>query len=100
LRQGELAALEDRSTRGDVELQPVDAEDTRSGGGVEPPHDRPDPRNELAQAVRLDEIVVRAELQADDPVDLLASCADDDDRHPRPLAQPPADLETVDVRKP
>jgi hypothetical protein len=47
----------------------------------------------------LDHIVVRAELEPDHAVDLLPACAHDDDRDARALAQPPADLETVDVRQ-
>ena len=52
---------------------------------------------QLAQAVRLDDVVVGAELEADDAVDLLAARGDDDDRHARALAQAAADLEAVDV---
>ena len=58
-----------------------------------------DPRDELAEAVRLDHVVVGAELEPDDAVDLLAAGGDDDDRDARALAQPPADLEAVDVRQ-
>ena len=60
----------------------------------------PDPCEELAEAERLDDVVVCAELQADDPVDLLALGGDDDDRHVGAGAQQPADLGPVDVGEP
>ena len=58
-----------------------------------------DAGEELAEAVRLDHVVVGAELETHHPIDLLAAGGDDDDRHARALAQPPADLEAVDVRQ-
>ena len=45
------------------------------------PQDRPDPRHELARAERLDDVVVGAELEADDAVGLLAAGGEHDDRH-------------------
>ena len=60
----------------------------------------PDPCEELAEAKRLDDVVVSAELQTDDPVDLLALGGDDDDRHVGAGAQQPADLGSVDVGEP
>ena len=64
------------------------------------PRDGPDPRHELAQAERLDEVVVGSELEADDAVDLLAARRDDDDRHVAARPQLTADGEAVDVRQP
>ncbi len=58
---------------------------------------RTDPRNELAEAERLDDVVVGAELEADDPIDLLALGGDDDDRDVRAGAQLAADRESVDI---
>ena len=43
--------------------------------------DRVDAEQELAHAERLDDVVVRAELEADDPVDLFGFRGDHDDRH-------------------
>ena len=61
-----------------------------------PPRHGTDPREQLAEPERLDEVVVRAQLEADDAVDLLAARRDDDDRHVRRGAQAPADLEAVE----
>ena len=62
--------------------------------------DRSDARDELAQPERLDEVVVRAELEPDDSVDLFASRRDDDDRDRRARPQLAADLEAVHVGQP
>ena len=43
-------------------------------------HDRPHARDELAGAERLHDVVVGAELEAHDPVDLLAASGEHDDR--------------------
>ena len=59
-----------------------------------------DARDQLAQPERLDDVVVRAELEPDHPVRLLAARGDDDDRHVGPLAHAPADVEPVGVGKP
>jgi hypothetical protein len=52
--------------------------------------DGADPRHQLAQPERLDDVVVGAELEQDHPVDLLAARRHHDDRHvaacPQPLA--------------
>ena len=53
---------------------------------------------QLAEAERLDDVVVGAELEPDDPVDLLALGGDHDDRDARAGAELPADREAVDVR--
>ena len=62
--------------------------------------DGPDPRDELAQPERLDDVVVRAELEPDDAVDLLALRRDHDDRHVRAGPQLAADREAVDIGQP
>jgi hypothetical protein len=59
-----------------------------------------DPRQKLADAVWLDDVVVRAELEPHHPVDLLAPRADDDDRHAGALSKPPADLQAVQAAAP
>ena len=53
---------------------------------------------ELAQRERLGDVVVGAELEAEDLVDLLGLGGEHDDRHRRARAQPPADLEAVEAR--
>src|SRR6478752_6248126 len=59
---------------------------------------RVDARDHLAKAERLDYVVVRAELEPDDAVDLLSTRGDDDDRDIRPLAELSAHGEAVDIR--
>ena len=102
-RQLQLAAVERRPARRDVDLERADRR-----GRLVPPWrlagsrrgDGADPRHELAQAERLHDVVVRAELEPDDAVDLLALRRDHDDRHVRARAQLAADREAVDVRQP
>ena len=65
-----------------------------------PPRDGPDAGDQLAQAERLDDVVVRPELETDDAVDLLAAGRDDDDRHLGACAQLATDGEAVHVREP
>ena len=98
-RQLELARR--RDARG---ARAVDLERCRRAAGprravrrATPARDGADARDQLAQAERLHDVVVGAELEPDDPVGLLAARGDDDDRHVRALAQPPADVEPVDV---
>ena len=58
------------------------------------------PRAELAHRERLGDVVVRAELEAEDLVDLLGLGREHDDRHGLALgAQAPADLEAVHARQ-
>ena len=54
---------------------------------------RPDPGRELAQAERLGDVVVGAELQADDLVELGVLGGQHDDRHARFGADDAADLD-------
>ncbi len=65
--------------------------------GAPPALDRTDARDELAGRERLDDVVVGAELEADDPVDLLAASGQHDDRHVRGLAHLPAEVPPVTV---
>ena len=53
---------------------------------------------ELAQRERLGDVVVGAELEAEDLVDLLGLGREHDDRHRRARAHAPADLEAVEAR--
>jgi len=61
------------------------AEDAATGRigevAVGPPEQRLDPAQELAQAVRFREVVVGAELEADDLVDLVVTGGEHEDRH-------------------
>ena len=58
-----------------------------------------DARQQLAKAEWLDEVVVGTEFEADDTVDLVAACADHDDRHARTGAQFAAHLVAVAIGK-
>ena len=73
------------SSSPDVDLRAVAAR-------MDAPHHRADAGQQLAEAERLDDVVVRAELEPDHPIDLLPLGGDDDDRHVRAGAQPSADL--------
>ena len=85
----------------DVDLELADAERLgRLSAAAGPAGHGADTRDELAEAERLDDVVVRPELEADDAVDLLALGGHDDDRHVRPGAQLPADGVAVHVGQP
>ena len=59
--------------------------------------DRADARDELTNAERLHDVVVRTELETDHAVDLLAARRHDDDRNGRLCADATADVEAVEV---
>ena len=65
--------------------------------GPAAPVDRVHPGQELADVVGLDEVVVGAGVQAEDPVVDLAARRHDDHRHLADLADRPADVHAVDV---
>ena len=67
--------------------------------GVRAPQHRPHARRELPRRERLRHVVVRAELEADDPVGLLAPCGQQDDRQVGARPDPAAELEPVDPRQ-
>ena len=78
-------------------LQAAGADSSVGGATGRAPQDGPDPGEQLAEAERLDHVIVRTELEPDDAVDLLALRGDDDDRDVRARAQLPAHLGAVDV---
>jgi hypothetical protein len=51
----------------------------RGGRDLGPPQNDPYPRQQLAQAVGFDEVIVRAEFEADHTVDLVPAMAGGDD---------------------
>ena len=53
--------------------------------------------NQLARVERLRQVVVGADLEADDLVDVLVSCGQHQDRNVGRLADATADLDPVDV---
>ena len=65
-----------------------------------PPQHRLDARHELARIERLREVVVGADFEPDDAVDVVAFRGQHDDRHVFvAAAQPPADRQTVLARQ-
>ena len=72
----------------------------RSSSRSTAPQVRADPGQQLGEAKRLDQIVVAAGVQPGDDVELVVARRQDQDRQVRARgAQPPADLQAVDVRQ-
>ena len=65
--------------------------------GRRPPQERADATAELADRERLRDVVVRAELQPEDLVELVVARRQHDDRDGALGPQPPAHLEPVDA---
>jgi hypothetical protein len=64
-----------------------------------PARDGADARHDLAREERLHHVVVRAELEADDPIDLIAARRQHQNRQQAALApHRPDDVPTVDSR--
>jgi hypothetical protein len=59
-----------------------------------------DPGDELFGAEGLGHVVVRTELEPDDPVRLIRACGQHDDRHRRLPAQRPCHVEAVETGQP
>src|SRR5450432_980406 len=79
-REGDLFAVDPHPVPLAVDTQPPERREARAlGGRAAPPQDRLQAQRELAHAVGLDDVVVGAELEADDPVDLLALGRQHDD---------------------
>src|SRR5215210_3489580 len=62
-----------------------------------PAHDRPDARHELPYGERLGDVVVRPELESDDPVYLIVAGGQHDDGHVALRPDPPYDLGAVEL---
>ena len=71
----------------------------RRGPGVGATQDGADASDHLARAERLDDVVVGAELEADDPIGFLTARGEHDDRHLRGSAQLAADVVAGAVRQ-
>ena len=70
----------------------------RAGLARRAPQDRAHAGHQLARAEGLRQVVVAAELEPEDTVDLLVLRGEKDDRHVRAAPQPPADLGAVELR--
>ena len=70
----------------------------RRRGPLAAAQQRADPREQLARAERLRQVVVGPEVQRGDLVGLLVAHRQDDDRHAAPRTDPPAELEPVEHR--
>jgi hypothetical protein len=64
-----------------------------------PPQYRLHPGNELARVERLRHVIVGADLEPDDLVDVLVACRQHQDRDVLALPDPPADVDAVHVGK-
>ena len=76
-----------------TELLALDLAPLRGGA----PEDRLHAGDELARVERLGQVVVGADLEADDLVDVLVAGGQHQDRNVGALADPAADLDPVDV---
>ena len=89
------------STRVDAEVTDLEgAGDGRRrpelGGTVDPPQQRADPRDELAHAERLGQVVVRADAQPDQDVGLVVASRQHQHRHRAHRLDPAAHLVPVE----
>src|SRR5262249_24962966 len=86
----------------EVDPQPVDGDQFLLVGsmprGGRAPKKRPDPAPELTDGERLRDVVVRAQLEAQDLVELVVARREHDDRNGALGPQALADLEPVELR--
>src|SRR5438270_9454825 len=83
-----------------IERNVASADDvTALRGTLRPPEHRPHPGDELLRRERLRDVVVRAELQADELVALLVAPAEDEDRDRRVATEGPRDVEAIELRQ-
>src|SRR2546426_5513422 len=67
--------------------------------GLGPPKNRTHPRNEFAGGKRFREVVVGSQLEANDPIGFFVPRGQDQNRNISAAAEPPAELESVEVRQ-
>ena len=98
----ELAGDADRVLVGvEDDVADLDRRRAELAGAVarRPPQHGAHPGDQLAQAVRLGDVVVGTDLEADDRVDLGALGGHHDDRHLAALAELPAHVDAADPRQ-
>src|SRR5690606_23235947 len=100
LRQAELDAGAPGAARAGIDPQIAGVEDLAAPGGlaVGAAHDRAHAGEQLTEAERFGDVVVSAELQAGDAVDLILAGGEHQDRDVALLAQDAADREAVQAR--
>ena len=95
-----MAARDGDPAADEVELQVAGGDPlVGQGRGLGAAEHGPDAGDELARAERLDHVVVGAELEAGDPVDLVAAGREDQDRDAGVAADRADDVEAVDARQ-
>ena len=95
----ELVAVERHAQGGQVDGQRADDERLLSLFRGHAAQHRTDARHDLAGGEGLDDVVVRADVQAEDAVGILVARGDHEDGHARYAADAPADLHAVDARE-
>src|SRR5919204_2491975 len=98
-REAALRAVEPHAARVAIDLQPAVAQHARLRRAIGAPQERLQAGEQLARLERLWQIVVGADLEADDAVHRLAARREHEHRQLPARAQPAADLEAVDVRE-
>jgi hypothetical protein len=100
-REVERLASEGGDPAGLVEphARDLDRRARRHGGRLRPAQDRAHPSHDLSRGEGLDDVVIRSELEARDPVGLLAAGGEHDDRRARAAAQLAADVEAGAIRE-
>src|SRR5207245_4438772 len=97
---GKGLAVTEKAMAGQIDLHPAEVDRGQWGVGdglglrlLCSAQERPDAGEELSEAERLCHVVVRAELEPDDLVDLRALRRQHENRHARFGSNDPADLE-------
>ena len=83
--------------RGRIQTDLSDLELASTLGEFPEAHDRSDTRGELSRRERLHDVVVRPQLEAEHPIDLLPTSLEHDDRHVRALANLRGEVASVAV---
>jgi hypothetical protein len=93
-----IPVLRDRPRRG-VETEGSDLERAPLFARASPAHDGPDPSRELPRREGFDDVVVGAQLEPEDAIDLLPSRGEHHDRDIRSLTDLASEITSVSVRQ-
>src|SRR5215208_3903354 len=96
-RQPHVLVVDAHLVPDEIELQPADAPYRIARETVElaAPQDRPDPADQLGHRERLGDVIVCADLEPDDAVDLAVLCGQHEDGDDALAAQDAGDLDAV-----